>query len=323
MVSQEKNGFYEGKNVLVAGGTGLIGIQLVDLLIKRGANVRIASLDDPSRAHSKAEFHESDLTYKDNCMMECRGMDYVFNLLCKKGSPKVMQENPYSIMTPMLMFNTNLLDAVKRIGVERYLFSSTVGVYNPSELSHEDEVWETFPSRNDWFAGWAKRIGELQVEAAMKEFDWNGASIVRPANTYGPYDNFDGEGAIIPSNIKRAFELKEGEPFVAWGDGSPIRDFAYSEDIARGMLLAMEKGVDVPVNLGSGKGYSIKEAVQEIVGNMENPPEVKWDTSQPGGDNRRLMDSSRAKDLLGWEPQVSLEEGIRRTMDWYKENRGQ
>jgi len=226
-------------------------------------------------------------------------------------------------MTPMLLFNTNLLEAARKQGVERYLFSSTIGVYKPSELSSEDDVWETFPSRNDWFAGWTKRMGELQVEAARKEYGWENISIVRPANTYGPYDNFDTEAAaVIPSLIKRALGLKEGEIFEIWGDGSQIRDFVYSEDVARGMLLAMEKRITEPINLGSGEGCSIRQIVDVIMGNLDNQPEVFWDASKPSGDNIRLMDVSRAKRLLEWEPLVSLEEGVRKTMKWYVETKG-
>ena len=312
--------FYKGKKVLVAGGTGLIGKQLVDMLIEKGSEVRVASLDNKSKANKESEFHKVDLTNYENCMDVCEDIDYVFNLLCKKGSPKVMQERPYSIMTPMLMFNTNLLEAAIKSGAERYLFSSTVGVYKPSELSHEDDVWETQPSVNDWFAGHTKRIGEAHIEAARKEFDWNGTSIVRPANTYGPFDNFNPDNStVIPSLIKRALDGED--PFIAWGDGSPIRDFVYSKDIARGMLLTMEKGITQPVNLGSGVGCSIKEIVDLIINNLDYKPKIVWDTSKPSGDSKRLMDSSRAKDLLSWRPLVTLEEGIKKTMDWYVENK--
>ena len=142
---------------------------------------------------------------------------------------------------------------------------------------------------------------------------------MRPANVYVPYDNFDPENAmVIPSLIKRA---KDGEdPLVVWGDGSPIRDFIHAKDVARGMMLALDKGYNLPIKLGSGTGWSIKELVEIIVNNLDKKPQIIWDTTKPSGDKKRLMNIKRAKSL-GWEPKVSLSEGIKETMNWYKENK--
>ena len=309
--------FYENKKILVTGGTGLIGRPLVEMLIAQGAKVRIASLDDPSRAHPDAEFMQVDLTDMNNCLKACEGMDMVFHLAGIKGSPKMTQEKPASFFVPTILFNTNMMEAAKRRGIERYLFTSTVGVYSPAEVFYEDDVWKTFPSENDKFAGWAKRMGELQAEAYAIEYGWDNIAIVRPANVYGSYDNFDPENAmVIPSLVKRA---TDGEnPLVVWGDGSPVRDFIHARDVAKGMLMALEKCPGYPINLGSGVGYSIKEIVDVIVHNLEKKPEVVWDTSKPAGDKKRLMDISKA---LGWEPEISITEGIKEVMEWYKENK--
>jgi len=311
--------FYENKKILVTGGTGLIGRPLVEMLIAQGAKVRIASLDDPSRAHPDAEFMQVDLTDMNNCLKACEGMDMVFHLAGIKGSPKMTKEKPASFFVPTILFNTNMMEAAKQCQVERYLFTSTVGVYSPAEVFYEDDVWKTFPSENDKFAGWAKRMGELQAEAYAIEYGWDNIAIVRPANVYGPYDNFDPENAmVIPSLVKRA---TDGEnPLVVWGDGSPVRDFIHARDVAKGMLMALEKCPGYPINLGSGVGYSIKEIVEVIVKNMENKPEVEWDISKPAGDKKRLMDISKAK-ALGWQPEVSIEDGMREVMEWYRENK--
>ena len=311
--------FYENKKILVTGGTGLIGRPLVEMLIAQGAKVRIASLDDPSRAHPDAEFMQVDLTDMNNCLKACEGMDMVFHLAGIKGSPKMTQEKPASFFVPTILFNTNMMEAAKRRGIERYLFTSTVGVYSPAEVFYEDDVWKTFPSENDKFAGWAKRMGELQAEAYAIEYGWDNIAIVRPANVYGSYDNFDPENAmVIPSLVKRA---TDGEnPLVVWGDGSPVRDFIHARDVAKGMLMALEKCPGYPINLGSGVGYSIKEIVDVIVHNLEKKPEVVWDTSKPAGDKKRLMDISKAK-ALGWKPEISITEGIKEVMEWYKENK--
>ena len=311
--------FYKDKAIWVTGGTGLIGRPLVEMLIAAGAKVRIASLDDPSRAHPQAEFMRVDLTDMNNCLKACEGMDMVFHLAGIKGSPKMTREKPASFFVPTILFNTNMMEAARRSGTERYLFTSTVGVYGPAEVFYEDDVWKTFPSENDKFAGWAKRMGELQAEAYAIEYGWDKIAIVRPANVYGPYDNFDPANAmVIPSLVKRAMDGEN--PLVVWGDGSPVRDFIYAKDVAKGMLVALEKCPGHPINLGSGVGYSIKEIVEVIVNNMEKKPEVVWDTTKPAGDKKRLMDISRAKGL-GWQPEISIEEGIKEVMQWYKDNK--
>ncbi len=314
-------GFYEGKNVLVAGGTGLIGKPLVNRLLEEGANVRVVSMDDPSRANPNSEYLKLDLTNYHNCEIACEGQDYVFNLLGIKGSPKMTLEKPANFLVPVLQFNTNLMEAARKEGTERFLFTSTIGVYQPAEILREDDVFKTLPSENDLFGGYAKRSGELQARAYKIQHGWDKTAIVRPANVYGPFDNFDVNNAmVIPSLIKRAVDGEN--PLKVGGDGSPIRDFIYSEDVAEGMLVALEKapGPDYPLNLGSGERKSIKELANIIVNNIEGKPSIKWDPSMPRGDKIRLMDVSRAKSL-GWNPKVSLEEGVRRTMDWYKENK--
>ena len=310
---------FKDKKVLVTGGTGLIGIPLVNMLIERSAHVRIASLDDSSRAHPEAEFMQVNLMEFENCMKVCQGMDIVFHLAGIKGSPAMTSKKPASFFVPTITFNTNMMEAARRHSVGKYLFTSTIGVYAPAEIFHEDDVWKTFPSKNDKFAGWAKRMGELQAEAYRTEYGWDDIYIVRPANVYGPYDNFDPQNAmVIPSLIKR---LLDGEnPFTVWGDGSAIRDFIHAEDVARGMLLAMEKGFSRPLNLGSGLGVSIRKIVEIMVNNIPTKPEVVWDTSKPSGDKKRLMDMSRAAEI-GFTPMVSIEDGIKSVIEWYRENK--
>jgi len=310
---------YANKNVLVTGGTGLIGRPLVELLLQSGANVRVASLDDESLCPEGAEFVRGNLMHWDFCQKIVKGIDYVFHLAGIKGSPAMTSKKPASFFVPTISFNTNMMEAARQAGVERYLYTSTIGVYSPSEVFYEDEVWRTFPSENDKFAGWAKRMGELQAEAYKIEYGWDNVAIVRPANVYGPYDNFDPDNAmVIPALIKRALDGEN--PLVVWGDGSAIRDFIHAKDVARGMLLALENIIGQPINLGSGIGVTIKRIVEIIVNNMEIKPEVVWDTSKPSGDKKRVMDISRAK-AIGFQPAISIEDGIKEVMNWYQKNR--
>ncbi len=310
---------YANKNVLVTGGTGLIGRALVELLLGAGANVRVVSLDEASRCPKGAEFMRGNLMHWDFCQKIVKDMEYVFHLAGIKGSPAMTARKPASFFVPIIVINTNMMETARKCGVKRYLYTSTVGVYSPAEVLYEDDVWKTFPSENDKFAGWAKRMGELQAEAYKIEYGWDNVAIVRPANVYGPYDNFDPNNAmVIPSLIKRALDGEN--PFIVWGDGSPIRDFIHAEDVGRGMLLALEKGMGQAINIGSGVGVSIREIVEIIVNNMKVRPKVAWDTSKPSGDKKRLMDVSRAK-AMGFQPMIPIKEGVIGVMDWYQKNR--
>ena len=228
-------------------------------------------------------------------------------------------EKPASFFVPTITFSINMMEAARQCGVERYLFTSSIGVYEPADIFNEDDVWSTFPSENDRFAGWAKRMGELQAQAYDIQYNWDKISIVRPANVYGPYDNFDPKNAmVIPSLINRA---SSGErPLTVWGDGSPIRDFIYSEDVADGMLEVVRQGYNKPINLGSGNGVSIKEIATAIANKMSDKCEIVWDISKPSGDNKRIMSTERAESI-GISPKILLDEGIESTIKWYNKHK--
>jgi GDP-L-fucose synthase len=312
--------FYKDKKVLVTGGTGLIGRPLVEMLVAQGANVTVVSLDDPSRAPAGVTFKRADLREFSNCLEICQNQEIVFQLAGVKGSPAMTAKRPASFFVPTITFSINMMEAARRAGAERFLFTSSVGVYSPAEVFYENDVWKTFPSPNDRFAGWAKRMGELQAEAYKIEYNWDKISIVRPANVYGPYDNFDPANAmVIPSLINRA--MGGESPLTVWGDGSPIRDFIHAHDVARGMLLAVEHGINEPINLGSGTGVTIKQIADIVAANVPNGPlKIEWDTTKPAGDAKRLMDMTRANSY-GFTPNISIEDGIKETINWYAANR--
>ena len=156
--------FYSGKSILVTGGSGLIGRPLVKYLLDMGSKVKVVSLDSPTRVPNGAEFVKLDLREFKNCVNAVEGCSVVFHLAGIGGSPALTNKRPASFMVPSLMMNTNMMEAARQAGAENYLFASTVGVYAPAELFKEEDVWTTFPSRNDWYSGWGKRIGELQGE---------------------------------------------------------------------------------------------------------------------------------------------------------------
>ena len=301
---------------MVAGGSGLIGRQLVGLLNERGARVHVVSLDDDRLAPPECQFLKLDLTEKANCLAACKDIEVVFNLLCAKGSPQMSKIQPASFFVPIIQLSINLMEAARICGVERYLFASSLAVYPPAEIFHEDDVWLGDPSPNDRFAGWAKRMGELQAEAYAIEYHWRGVSIVRPANTYGPHDDFGKQTAmVVPSLIRRA--LSGENPLTVWGDGSAVRDFIHARDVARGMMMVVKKGITQPMNLGSGSGVSIRDLVDAIIKHLPKTPEVIWDATKPGGDPCRVLDTARARSF-GIKPTISLVTGIAETMDWYQ-----
>jgi len=306
---------FKNKKVLITGGSGMIGRQLAPMLITEGAEVFIADLKKPDGLPN-VKFTKADLRQYSSCLKICEGMDFVFNLVGIKCSPRVCIEEPASIMGPMMQFNTNMLEAAMFHNVEWYLYTSTVGVYQPAEVLKEDDVWNTQPSKNDWFGGWAKRMGELQCQAYQKQYGQGKCSIVRPANVYGPYDNFDLDSAmVIPSLIRKAFS---GNTLEVWGDGSAVRDFIHAKDVARGMMFAVKNKITEPMNLGSGDEITIKR-IADIVADAADV-EIKWDTSKPKGDPRRVFDMSRAS-KYGFEPEVSIEDGIKSTIEWYLKNK--
>ena len=307
---------FKNQKVLVTGGAGMIGRELVNLLLKEGANVFIADLKEPNDLKDKVTFKRVDLRDFSSCLKICKGMDYVFNLVGIKCSPKVAIHELAKIMGPMMQFNTNMLEAAMKQNVKWYLYTSTVGVYQPSEILREDDVWSTQPSKNDWFGGWAKRMGELHCEAYQRQYKEGKCSIVRPANVYGSHDNFDLDSAmVVPSLIRKAFNNKK---LKVWGDGSAIRDFVHARDVARGMIFAVKNKVTQPLNMGSGDEISIKR-IAETIAKVANVS-IEWDTTKPKGDPRRVFDMTRAKEL-GFEPEISIEQGLKETIEWYLENK--
>ena len=157
----------------------------------------------------------------------------------------------------------------------------------------------------------------MNVEAYMKQHDWNKCSIVRPANVYGPNDNFGEWSMVIPSLIKKAGEAGRGGTMSVWGDGTPIRDFVHARDVARGMIFAVENEITEPLNLGSGDGVSIAKIASSIAARFECG--IEFDISKPSGDAKRLMDMTRTF-THGFENSVNIDDGLEETIDWYLDN---
>jgi len=316
MITSEILASFAGANAVVTGGTGLIGRQVVDLLCGAGARVKVVSLDRLA-LNDQAEYLVGDLTDFAFCKEVTRGADCVFHLAGIKGSASVSATHLASHFVPTLMFNTNTLEACRLNQVPRVVYTSSIGAYASTDVFQEGEPGDFHDAPMD-FAGWAKRMGELQIHAYKTQYGLDRFAIVRPSNVYGPGDNFDPRNAmVIPTLMHRIY--RQEDPVVIWGDGSAIRDFVYSRDAAEGILLALAHGTRGRyVNLGSGVGVSIRELVETLRSFI--PFNYQFDASKSSGYPKRVMDISLAREWLGYHPATSLREGLQRTWDWFVHN---
>ena len=288
----------KNKSALVIGANGMVGTALMKVLGRSKKYFLIKGVDI-----------ETDMTIKSNTEI-IKDYDHIYHLAGKKGSPQTAKERPADYL-PMLQFDANIIEAIGKYKPEWFLYTSSIGVYPPMEVYEEDKVWHEVPSENDKIPGYIKRMGELGCYAIRATYGYENISIVRPANIYGPNDNFGKNSMVIPALIKKGYE---DDVINVWGDGSPIRDFVYCEDVARGMLHMVENKVNHTVNLGSGEGVKISDIANTIGKHFDK--EVKYDKSKPNGDMKRLMSMKRANDF-GFTPKTSLNDGIQKTIEWY------
>jgi GDP-L-fucose synthase len=305
-----------GKSAIVTGGTGLIGREVVRILLDVGCKVSSVSLDD-LQLDFRANYIKGDLSDLDFCLDISNGVDYVFHVAGIKGSVVVTKEKPASFFVPLIMMNTNMLEAARRNNVKAALYTSSIGAYPSAEIFRESEDNFTQPPM-DMFPGWAKRMAELQVQAYKLQYGLNNFAIVRPSNIYGPGDNFDEVNAmVIPSLIARV--ARGDKPVLIWGDGSAERDFLHATDAAIGIILACIRGTNSkPVNLGCGYGITIKNLVETL--QKVTPFDANFDSSKPSGFKKRVMDQALAEKQIGFKPQITLEDGLRQTWNWYSDN---
>ena len=303
----------KNKSALIIGGMGMVGRQLTKLCSKVYGEVCVVdkyyNLPIQQDLPKGVEYRQADLTFKSTVSVVA-DFDHVYHLAGKKGSPDTAKNSPAEYL-PMLQFDTNVIEAIGYYQPEWFLYTSSIGVYPPMEIYEEDKVWHKVPSENDKVPGYIKRMGELSCYAIRATYGYENISIVRPANIYGPHDNFGENSMVIPSLIKKGVEDDE---INVWGDGTPIRDFIYSEDVARGMLHMVENGHNDTVNLGSGVGVKISDIANTIGKYFDK--EVKYDKSKPNGDMKRLMSMRRAHEL-GFNSRVKLKDGIEKTIEWY------
>jgi len=309
--------FWNNKRVVVTGGAGFLGSYVVDKLKERGC-------DDIFVPRSK----NYDLTHKSDIirMYNDAKPDIVIHLAAVVGGIGANRANPGSFFYKNLIMGAEMMEQGRQFGLEKFVAIGTICAYpkfTPVPFKEED-LWNGYPEETNAPYGLAKKMMLVQSQAYREQYNFNSIYLL-PVNLYGPRDNFDLETShVIPAIIRKAVTARnEGmDKIVAWGDGSPTREFLYAEDAAEGILLATEKyNKSDPVNLGSGMDISIKDLTEKIIKFVGFEGEIEWDTSKPNGQPRRCLDVSKAKKEFGFEAKVDFDEGLKKTIEWYEENK--
>ncbi len=309
--------YWSDKRVVVTGGAGFLGSFVVE-----GLNaLEPLSVFVPRSA-------EYDLREKDAIerMLRDARPDVVIHLAATVGGIGANRQNPGRFFYDNAVMGIQLIEMARRHGVAKFVTVGTVCAYpklTPVPFKEED-LWGGYPEETNAPYGLAKKMLLVQSQAYRQQYGFNGIYLL-PVNLYGPRDDFDpATSHVIPAIIRKCLEAREAgaDSITAWGSGEPTREFLYVEDAARGILLAAERyDGPQPVNLGSGTEISIRDLVELVARLVGYQGEVRWDADQPDGQPRRMLDTTRAWKEFGFAAQVSFEEGLRRTIDWYKANR--
>lgn len=313
--------FYQDKKIVVTGGSGFLGSNYIESLVKRGAKVTThihqRALQTKERNIEVVPF--CDLTKIEDCIRLVDGADYVIHSGGNIAHPSTV---PTDIQISIQNINVlgNVLDACNRTGVKKLLdLNSSTGYPDRRYPITEDEYWDDEPFSAYYGYGWMRRYREKLMEHVSKFSDLQ-IMIARGTAIFGPYDNFDVKTChVVPAMIKRV--LTNENPFIAWGDPNVVRDFLYVEDVIKAALLVLEKGEPMrPYNVGMGKTITIGEILNTILEVTNKSPEVIWDNSKPTTIPFRMVSVERIKNELGFVPDYSFKEGIEKTVNWFLEN---
>ena len=310
--------FWRDRRVIVTGGAGFLGSFIVQKLRARGAAEVIVPR---SAAYDLTQLDAIRQLFRDSSH-KGRPVDLIIHLAARVGGIGANRANPATFFYDNLMMGAQLMHESYLHGVPKFVAIGTVCAYPkfaPIPFREED-LWNGYPEETNAPYGLAKKMMLVQSQTYREQYGWNSIFLL-PVNLYGPGDNFDLETShVIPALIRKCLEAKaRGDDYiVAWGDGSPTREFLYVADAAEGILLAAERYNDSqPVNIGSAFEISIRELLETIAQVTGFTGEIRWDTSKPNGQPRRKLDTARARDLFGFTAQTPFADGLRRTVDWY------
>jgi GDP-L-fucose synthase len=319
-MNQDQQTFYKDKKVLVAGGSGFVGSYFVMQLLEQGAKVRVPihkrhmEVQDP-----RIETVQADLSNLDDCLRILKDIEIVVNASGAVSAAGVGQVAHMGIIATNLITSVRLIQAAWIANVERFLVLSSHTTYPAADYPiKEEEAWSGPPHPAYFSYSWMRRYVERLAEFVAEKSKTK-VAIVRPTAVYGEYDNFEPASChVVPALIVKA--VSRMNPYQVWGTGDEVRDFAHVSDLVRGSLLVLEKhAVCDPVNIGYGKAVTIKDVVREVLKAADySDAEVVFDASKPTTIPFRMVDTSKAKRLFGFEPSVSLADGLKRTVEWYK-----
>jgi GDP-L-fucose synthase len=248
--------------------------------------------------------------------------DMVIHLAARVGGIGANQANPGKFFYDNLMMGTQLIEVGRQRGLKKFVALGTICAYPkfaPIPFK-EDDIWNGYPEETNAPYGLAKKMLLVQSQAYREQYGFN-SIVLFPVNLYGPRDNFDLETShVIPAIIRKCVTAKEGgqATLTLWGDGSPTREFLYVEDAAAGILRAAEHyDGSLPVNLGTGEEVTIRHLATMIAAEAGFAGQILWDTTKPNGQPRRCLDVSRAKALFGFQAKHALQEGLKKTMQWF------
>jgi GDP-L-fucose synthase len=316
---------FKNAKALVAGGAGFVGVNLIKRLLVEGAEVR-ATLHKkpPVIKDEKIDYVTCDLTRMEDCQKVVSGMEYVFLCAANTSGAAVIASTPLVHVTPNIVMNSQMLEAAYFAGVKKFVWLSSNAAYPPSgeRPVKEDEMFDGDPYETYFGVAWMKRYTEILCRMYSEKLKKTMPTVVlRPSNIYGPHDDYDFETShVMAALIRRVVERHD--PLEVWGTGEDVRDWIYIDDFIDAMMLATDK-IDSynPLNIGLGSGYTIKQALQmmlEIDGYTD--AKVVYNATKPSMIPVRLIDTSRAEQLLGFKAKTGLREGIGKTIKWYREN---
>jgi GDP-L-fucose synthase len=315
--STNPQNFWMNKRVVVTGGAGFLGSFVTEKLYQRGATeVFVPKIEDFDFVQLK-DIHR---------MLDEAQPDLIIHLAALAGGIGANRARPAEFYYVNMIMGVQMIHEAWKYGVQKFLALGTICAYpkfTPVPFK-EENLWDGYPEETNAPYGLAKKMLLVQAQAYREQYGFN-AIYLLPVNLYGPRDNFNLETShVIPALIRKCLEAQDrGEKqVVLWGDGSPTREFLYVEDAAEGILLAAEHyNGSEPVNLGSGMEIRIKDLAQMISRLTGFEGELVWDTTKPNGQPRRVIDTNRAEQYFGFRAQTPFEEGLRRTIEWYREHR--